>query len=53
MAIYWVMSAKKAETRQKRLETLIVDSAVGRTIKELTPPSKRRSGTESSDGEAL
>ncbi|MEI7645311.1 MAG: YdeI/OmpD-associated family protein [Chloroflexales bacterium] len=52
-AIRWVMSAKKAETRQRRLETLIADSAVGRTIKELTPPSKRRSGTEPSDGEAL
>lgn len=40
-AIRWVMSAKKEETRQRRLETLIADSAAGRTIKELTPPSKR------------
>jgi uncharacterized protein YdeI (YjbR/CyaY-like superfamily) len=52
-AIRWVISAKKAETRQRRLETLIADSATGRTIKELTPPSKRRSGTEPSDEEAL
>ena len=52
-AIRWVMSAKQAETRQRRLETMISDSAVGRTIKELTPPSKRRSGTEPSDGESL
>jgi uncharacterized protein YdeI (YjbR/CyaY-like superfamily) len=52
-AIRWVISAKKAETRQKRLEVLIADSASGRTIKELTPPSKRRSATEPSGGEAL
>lgn len=51
-AIRWVMSAKKAETRQKRLETLIADSAAGRTIRELTPPSKRRAATEPPDGEA-
>jgi uncharacterized protein YdeI (YjbR/CyaY-like superfamily) len=40
-AIRWVISAKKVETRQRRLETLIADSAAGRTIKELTFPSKR------------
>jgi uncharacterized protein YdeI (YjbR/CyaY-like superfamily) len=52
-AIRWVMSAKKAETRQKRLETLVADSAAGRTIKDLTPLSKRRSGAEPSNGESL
>lgn len=48
-AIRWVMSAKKEETRQRRLETLIADSAAGRTIKELTPPSKRRAAPEPSE----
>jgi uncharacterized protein YdeI (YjbR/CyaY-like superfamily) len=36
-ATYWVISAKKAETRQRRLERLIADSAAGRTIPSLTP----------------
>src|SRR6185436_11753903 len=31
-ATYWVVSAKKEETRQRRLATLIRDSASGRTI---------------------
>lgn len=35
-AIWLVISAKKPETRQKRLQTLIADSAKGRTIKQLT-----------------
>lgn len=52
-AIRWVMNAKKEETRQRRLETLIADSAAGRTIKELTPPSKRRAATEPSEGDGL
>jgi len=34
-AIYWVTSAKKVETRQKRLTTLIEDSANGRRIGQL------------------
>jgi uncharacterized protein YdeI (YjbR/CyaY-like superfamily) len=36
-ATYWVMSAKKPETRASRLDTLIADSAAGRTVKPLTP----------------
>jgi uncharacterized protein YdeI (YjbR/CyaY-like superfamily) len=32
----WVMSAKREETRQRRLATLIADSACGRTIGPLT-----------------
>jgi len=35
-AIWWVISAKKAETRLKRLTTLISDSEQGRTIAPLT-----------------
>lgn len=48
-AIRWVMGAKKPETRWKRLEHLIAESAAGQTIKELTPPRKRRSMPEASD----
>jgi uncharacterized protein YdeI (YjbR/CyaY-like superfamily) len=36
-AIYWVVSAKKPETRVRRLATLIEDSAAGRRLKQLTP----------------
>ena len=32
MALYWVMSAKRHDTRKRRLETLISDSAAGRRI---------------------
>ena len=35
VAAFWVMSAKKEETRQKRLATLIADSAEGRKIKQV------------------
>jgi uncharacterized protein YdeI (YjbR/CyaY-like superfamily) len=42
-AIAYVATAKRPETRQKRLETLIADSAAGRRIGPLTPPAKRQS----------
>ena len=35
-ATYWVVSAKKPETRARRLETLIADSAEGRRLKQLS-----------------
>ncbi len=35
VACYWVMSAKREETRQRRLTTLIADSAAGRRMKQL------------------
>jgi uncharacterized protein YdeI (YjbR/CyaY-like superfamily) len=38
VASFWVMSAKKEETRRRRLATLIADSAIGRSIKPLTRP---------------
>jgi len=38
VAAFWVISAKKEETRQKRLETLIRDSEAGRRIGQLTGP---------------
>ncbi len=39
-ATYWVVSAKKEETRLRRLTILIADSASGRRIGVLTPKSK-------------
>jgi uncharacterized protein YdeI (YjbR/CyaY-like superfamily) len=41
-AIWWVISAKKPETRARRLAALIADSAAGRPIKPLTLPAKRK-----------
>ena len=38
VALYWVISAKKPETRARRLATLIEDSAAGRRLKQLTRP---------------
>ncbi len=40
-AIWWVISAKREETRGRRLATLIDDSAHGRRIRSLTPPAAR------------
>lgn len=39
-SIYWVVSAKKEETRQRRLAKLIEDSARGRAIPQLTRPQR-------------
>ena len=36
-AIHWVMTAKKEETRERRLGRLIEDSAAGRRVPPLTP----------------
>jgi uncharacterized protein YdeI (YjbR/CyaY-like superfamily) len=41
-AVWWVVSAKRPETRQKRLSTLIEDSAHGRTVKPLTRPKPKK-----------
>ena len=41
-AVWWVTSAKRPETRTKRLATLIEDAATGRRPKPLTPPGDRR-----------
>ncbi len=38
-ATYWVVSAKREETRAKRLATLITDSAAGRRIGTLARPA--------------
>jgi uncharacterized protein YdeI (YjbR/CyaY-like superfamily) len=39
---YWVVSAKKEETRCRRLEVLISDSERGKTIGPLTRPNQSR-----------
>ena len=43
-AIWWVMSAKKEETRERRLGILIADSEEGRRIASLRPTSKKQPG---------
>ena len=40
-ALWWVVSAKKPETRERRLATLIEDSAAGRPLKQLTPRKRK------------
>ena len=47
-AVYWVVSAKRPETRARRLTMLIEDSAAGRTVKPLTP----REGSSSVAGQS-
>jgi uncharacterized protein YdeI (YjbR/CyaY-like superfamily) len=39
-AIHWVVSAKREETRERRLAQLVADSAAGRRIGPLTRPAK-------------
>ena len=41
-ATFWVTSAKKEETQQRRLATLIADSEHGKSIKPLTRPVPKR-----------
>jgi len=38
IAVWWVISAKRPETRERRLATLIEDCAAGRLIKSQRPP---------------
>jgi uncharacterized protein YdeI (YjbR/CyaY-like superfamily) len=46
-AIHWVISAKREETRERRLRQLIDDSAAGRTIGPLTRPQARKRSNSS------
>lgn len=41
-AIFWVLSAKKDETRERRLEELIAHSAAGLRLRQLTPYPRRK-----------
>ena len=38
IAVWWLISAKRPETRARRLATLIEDCAAGRLIKSQRPP---------------
>ncbi len=49
-ALHWVVSAKRDETRRRRLDRLIGDSAGGRTIPPLTRPGKKGSARRSRSG---
>lgn len=42
LAVHWIVSAKKDDTKRKRLEELIRDSEEGRTVKRFTRPGKER-----------
>jgi uncharacterized protein YdeI (YjbR/CyaY-like superfamily) len=39
VAVWWIVSAKREDTRERRLAALIADSEAGRTIRPLTRPS--------------
>jgi uncharacterized protein YdeI (YjbR/CyaY-like superfamily) len=41
-ATHWVISAKRAATRERRLDQLIADSAKGQTLGPLTRPAQKR-----------
>jgi hypothetical protein len=41
-AIWWVVSAKQEATRERRLATLIEDSAADRKLKHLTRPGEKK-----------
>ena len=42
LSSWYVMSAKRDETRQRRLQQLIEDSAAGQRLRGLTPPGRRQ-----------
>jgi uncharacterized protein YdeI (YjbR/CyaY-like superfamily) len=44
-ATFWVESAKKDETKERRLAQLIADCAAGKRIDALTSPAKRKANT--------
>jgi uncharacterized protein YdeI (YjbR/CyaY-like superfamily) len=41
-AVHWIVSAKREETRKRRLKQLVDDSARGRTIPPLTRPTGKK-----------
>jgi uncharacterized protein YdeI (YjbR/CyaY-like superfamily) len=44
-ALWWIASAKRPETRERRLASLIEESAASRTPKALTPPGRQPDGS--------
>jgi uncharacterized protein YdeI (YjbR/CyaY-like superfamily) len=51
-AIYWVASAKRPETRERRFAQLVEDSAAGRRIGSLVSPSRRSPSPSEHGGDA-
>ena len=47
MMTWWILSARKDETRCRRLDALIADSAAGRRLGLLAPSSSRSSASQS------
>ena len=45
-AVWWIVSAKRPETRERRLASLIEESAAGRMPKALTPPGRASDGSK-------
>jgi uncharacterized protein YdeI (YjbR/CyaY-like superfamily) len=46
-ATWWVVSAKRDETRQRRFAELVAESSAGRMPKHLTPPRRNPDGSRS------
>jgi uncharacterized protein YdeI (YjbR/CyaY-like superfamily) len=46
-ATWWVVSAKRDETRQRRFVELVAESAEGRMPRQLTPPGRNPDGSRS------
>ena len=46
-AVWWVASAKRPETRERRFASLVEESAAGRMPKALTPPGRKPDGSAS------
>jgi len=46
-ATWWVVSAKRDETRRRRFAELVAESAAGRAPKHLTPPGRNPDGSPS------
>jgi len=44
-AVWWIVSAKRPDTRERRLASLIEESAAGRMPKALTPPGRTSDGS--------
>lgn len=45
-AVWWIVSAKRPETRERRIASLIEESAEGRMPKALTPPGRASDGSK-------
>jgi uncharacterized protein YdeI (YjbR/CyaY-like superfamily) len=44
LTAFWILSAKRDDTRRRRLEELIAESAAGRRVRELQSPTPKGPG---------